>query len=60
MAATPVDFTVISSVKLNLPTIFGDTCIRVKITNRRLMLKMISNWRTLEHKEENWPQNKNI
>ena len=60
MAAAPADFTVISYVKLKLPTIIRDSCIRVKTFNRRPKLKLISNWRTLEHEKENWPRNKNI
>ena len=55
MAAAPADFTVISYIKLKLPTIIRDSYIRVKIFNRRPKLKLISTWRTLEHEKENWP-----
>ena len=54
MAAALADFTVISYVKLKLPTIIKDTCITVNILNQRPKLKLISNWRTLEHENENW------
>ena len=59
MPVAPADFAVISYVKLKLPTIIRDTCIRVKIFNRRPKLKLISKWRTLEHENKYWWWNKN-